>query len=307
MCRCKIGYEDPNYYYRPRKNIVNRPTSQGGLGWHFVGDHKVTIPNLYKKVLDKINCESHVIDVLESLPESHDKIKAAVFDFDGTISTLRYGWEGIMEPMMLELISNGTPITDELIAEVKEYIDQSTGIQTIFQMQWLAQTVKKYGNNPNASEDPWWYKEEYNRRLMKMVEVRINQLASGEKQKDDFLMKGSIDFLEALKQSGIEIYAASGTDHPDVVKESSCLGIYPYFVEVAGAPVGRADCSKEAVLRRLIEEKGLKGDELLVVGDGKVEIALGREVGAVTIGIASDEEKREGVDDKRNKRPACVD
>ncbi len=48
--RCKIGYEDPNYYYRPRKNIVNRPTSQGGKGWHFNGDHQITIPTLYDKI-----------------------------------------------------------------------------------------------------------------------------------------------------------------------------------------------------------------------------------------------------------------
>ena len=47
----KIGYDDPHYYYRPRKNIVNRPVSKGGIGWHFCGDHKETIPNLYKKVL----------------------------------------------------------------------------------------------------------------------------------------------------------------------------------------------------------------------------------------------------------------
>ncbi|MBE7092666.1 MAG: hypothetical protein E7365_05765 [Clostridiales bacterium] len=45
--RSKIGYDDPNYYYRPRKNIVNRPTSQGGKGWHFNGDHQITIPTLY--------------------------------------------------------------------------------------------------------------------------------------------------------------------------------------------------------------------------------------------------------------------
>ena len=49
--RCKIGYEDPNYYYRPRKNIVNRPVSCGGKGWHFVGDHKETIANLWKKLV----------------------------------------------------------------------------------------------------------------------------------------------------------------------------------------------------------------------------------------------------------------
>ncbi len=51
--RCKIGYEDPNYYYRPRKNIVNRPTSQGGRGWHFCGDHQVTIPTLADRLLGR--------------------------------------------------------------------------------------------------------------------------------------------------------------------------------------------------------------------------------------------------------------
>jgi hypothetical protein len=49
--RAKIGYDDPNYYYRPRKNIVNRPVSQGGKGWHFCGDHQVTIPTLHQKLL----------------------------------------------------------------------------------------------------------------------------------------------------------------------------------------------------------------------------------------------------------------
>jgi hypothetical protein len=48
--RSKIGYSDPNYYYRPRKNIVNRPTSRGGMGWHFCGDHLSTIPTLYDKL-----------------------------------------------------------------------------------------------------------------------------------------------------------------------------------------------------------------------------------------------------------------
>ena len=49
--RCKLGYEHPQYYYRPRKNIVNRPVSCGGKGWHFCGDHQATIPNLYNKLM----------------------------------------------------------------------------------------------------------------------------------------------------------------------------------------------------------------------------------------------------------------
>ncbi len=47
----KAGYDNPVYYYRPRKNIINRPTSLGGQGYHVCGDHVVTIPNLYHRVL----------------------------------------------------------------------------------------------------------------------------------------------------------------------------------------------------------------------------------------------------------------
>ncbi|MFA7206489.1 MAG: hypothetical protein WC102_09180, partial [Saccharofermentanales bacterium] len=38
------------------------------------------------------------------------------------------------------------------------------------------------------------------------------------------------------------------------------------------------------------------------IGDGKVEIALGRQVGAVTLGIASDEVMRCGVDNVKRAR-----
>jgi len=46
--RAEVGKDDPEYYYRPRKNVVNRPTSLGGRGYHITGDHRATIPNLYQ-------------------------------------------------------------------------------------------------------------------------------------------------------------------------------------------------------------------------------------------------------------------
>ncbi len=45
----KVGYEDWDYYYRPRKNIIHRPTSLGGKGYHFEGLHQETIPALWRK------------------------------------------------------------------------------------------------------------------------------------------------------------------------------------------------------------------------------------------------------------------
>jgi phosphoglycolate phosphatase-like HAD superfamily hydrolase len=207
-----------------------------------------------------------------------------------------------MEPLMLEMISGGTKADQDLIREVKEYIDQSTGIQTYYQMKWLAKAVKKHGNNPDASGDPWWYKEEYNRRLMEPVEKRVASIRSGQKSRADFLVKDSEEFLRALTNKGIEIYVASGTDDPDVKREAEVLELSGYFKEIAGAPLGKADCSKEAVLRKLVEDNRLAGPEVVVIGDGRVEIALGREVGAITLGIASDEDNLCGVNPIKRAR-----
>jgi hypothetical protein len=50
--RAEVPKDDIEYYYRPRKNIVNRPVSLGGRGYHITGDHKATLPNLYQMLIE---------------------------------------------------------------------------------------------------------------------------------------------------------------------------------------------------------------------------------------------------------------
>lgn len=231
---------------------------------------------------------------MEILKEETSKkpVRAVLFDFDGTVSTLRCGWEAVMKPLMLEMISGGKPYGEELEREVETYISDSTGIQTIHQMKWLAATVHERGNNPTASHDPWWYKAEYNHRLMENVSGRVRRLTCGEVPASEYLIKGSEEFLRTLYESGVRLYVASGTDHPDVCAEAEVLGLRKYFTLIAGAPVGEENCSKEKVMAQLLGTENLHGDEVAVIGDGKVEIRLGKEAGARTIGLATNE--REG-------------
>ncbi len=214
-------------------------------------------------------------------------VKAAIFDFDGTISTLRCGWESVMEQIMLEELSGSCLPEKELTAHIRKYIDESTGIQTIYQMEWLAEQVAALCSNPPL--DPWEYKERYNQALMKMVEERIGQLSAGTINSNAFLVPGSREYLQLLSASGIAIYIASGTDEQDVRREAELLGISSLVREIRGAPHRRKDCSKEAVIRQILETGALSGKELMVVGDGKVEIRLGHDAGALTLGIASQE------------------
>jgi phosphoglycolate phosphatase-like HAD superfamily hydrolase len=50
------------------------------------------------------------------------------------------------------------------------------------------------------------------------------------------------------------------------------------------------------VIERIIQGGGLSGAELLVVGDGPVELREGRKRGATCLGVASNELCRHGLD-----------
>ena len=82
------------------------------------------------------------------------RVRHAVFDHDGTISTLRQGWEQIMEPMMIRAILGDRYATaDEtlyqrVVHRVRDYIDKSTGIETLVQMDALVEMVREFGIVP---------------------------------------------------------------------------------------------------------------------------------------------------------------
>jgi phosphoheptose isomerase len=52
--RRPLGEEQIEYYYRPRKNIINRPVSLGGKGFHITGDHRATVPHLHHQLLARL-------------------------------------------------------------------------------------------------------------------------------------------------------------------------------------------------------------------------------------------------------------
>ena len=47
-----VGKDVYEYYYRPRKNIINRPVSLGGVGLYICGNHEVTIPTLWSALVN---------------------------------------------------------------------------------------------------------------------------------------------------------------------------------------------------------------------------------------------------------------
>jgi len=244
----------------------------------------------------------------ESIP--FGRIKHAVFDNDGTISTLRQGWEEIMAPVMVKaILGDKYETADETLYHkvrnrVADYIDKSTGIQTIIQMEALVEMVKEFGI-VRADEilDKFGYKEIYNDALMELVNKRIEKFKRGELDINDYTMKGALEFVKALREKGIKLYLASGTDRQDVIAESEALGYSGLFDGgVYGAVGDVAKYSKKMVIEKIMAENNLQGPELAVFGDGPVEIRECRKRDGIAVGLASDEIRRHGLSTEKRTR-----
>ncbi len=231
------------------------------------------------------------------------KIKHVLFDFDGTISLLREGWQRIMGPMCVEMICGDHEPTPEIIKEVEDMIEETTGIQTIFQMQRLVEMVKKHKLVPEDKIlDEWGYKAIYNERLLRPVRERIKKLQSGELTIEQLTVRGVFDFLEELKKRGVIMYVFSGTDREDVQNEAKVLGVDKYFAEIWGALPSIEEYSKEKVIKEIIATHNLHGPEVMAVGDGPVELRNVKDQGGIALGVASDEKKGYGWNLHKRKR-----
>ena len=282
-------------------------------------------PTLANEPRHAVYIEGSDIEVAEQRT-SVASYQFAVFDHDGTVSTLRHGWEAVMEPVMMHAImgnqyaSAETALFERIQQRVQQFIEQSTGIQTIAQMDALVEMVHEFGLVPPEQRlDAWGYKRVYNDALMAMVEERLCRLQRGELDTGDFIMKGAVAFLSALRDRGVTLFLVSGTDEVDTIREATLLGYADLFSGgIFGAKPGSRADTKEEIIRTVLESLNKTGAEadrsvmapeagqtsvhFLVFGDGPVEIRLGRRYGGHSLGIASTEERRFGLNTTKRRR-----
>lgn len=275
--------QDPDYIYSPELAEDIRMAS-------YLYDSEIEIVNQWK---------------------SQFNIRHAIFDHDGTISTLREGWELIMAPMMIKAaLGDRYADMDEVLyqkaaARVNEYIDRTTGIQTLVQMKGLVSIIREFGFVPEDQIlDEFGYKQIYNEELLQMVKKREQKLKHGELSREDLSMKNSIPFLQKLYDAGIKLYLASGTDEEDVKNEARIMGYDHLFEGRIYGSVG--DVTKEAkkiVLDRILDLIGESAfGEVVTFGDGPVEIRETHKRGGLTVGIAGNELRRFGLNERKRTR-----
>jgi bifunctional ADP-heptose synthase (sugar kinase/adenylyltransferase)/phosphoglycolate phosphatase-like HAD superfamily hydrolase len=239
------------------------------------------------------------------------RITCAIFDHDGTISTLREGWEKVMEPVMVKAILGSKYATaDEAlyhrtVDRVREFIEKTTGVQTLVQMEGLVAMVREFGCVPAAEIlDAKGYKKVFNDALMTTVRARVEKLQRGELSADDFAIKNAVPFLQRLHAAGVKMVLASGTDQEDVMAEARAMGYADLFTGGVYGSIGDVHHeAKRVVLDRILRDLGPAGIAgLATFGDGPVEMRESRKRGGYAVGVASDEIRRFGLNPSKRAR-----
>src|SRR3984957_6607295 len=228
--------------------------------------------------------------------------RVVLFDFDGTLSLIRSGWLNVMIPMMVEILVDlkSGESEEQLRALVEEFVWRLTGKETIYQMMAFAEAVQARGGHPL---DPLVYKKMYLDLLWQKIEKRVEGLRKGQTDPEEFLVPGSRALLERLRDKGLKMYLASGTDEIFMKEEARLLGVTPYFDGgVYGALDDYKSFSKAILIQRILSTAEFQGHQFLGFGDGYVEIEEVKNVGGVAVGVASEEPACSRVDEWKRQR-----
>jgi beta-phosphoglucomutase-like phosphatase (HAD superfamily) len=216
-----------------------------------------------------------------------------------------------MEPMMVHaILGAGEREADEalhahVVASVRDYIDKTTGMQTLAQMKGLVNLVRRFKCVPeNEVLDEFGYKAMYNDKLATLVNGRIRKLERGELGIGDCTIKNAAEFLNRLYHRKLVLYLASGTDREDLEREAGMLGYRHLFGDRIYGAVGDVSFeAKRMVLERILADIGdRKQEKILTFGDGPVEIRETHKRGGYAIGVASDEVRRYGLNIAKRTR-----
>jgi phosphoglycolate phosphatase-like HAD superfamily hydrolase len=213
--------------------------------------------------------------------------RAVLFDFDGTLSLIREGWPGVMIGMMVERLWAQNLAHDDrtLWADLDRLVMARNGEPTIRQMEAFAVEVRRRGGTP---ADPREYLRDYLDQLMRVVRERWEAIGTDPARASQWVVPDAHAILANLRDRGVPLFVASGTEYDHVAHEARLLGVDAFFPTGINAPKDNDPAfGKPKVIARVLAELDIRGEELLAFGDGVVETAEVKRVGGVAVGVAS--------------------
>ena len=292
-----------------------------------INTNRAKTTTIINEVNDReIVCAFHDIDGTHSLIRNWPPVMSRVL-YDTAVNGIPENLES--EENINRLVSLcGT----ERLEETDRFCIESAGLSALTQMEWAIRrnqelTNGKYNSETNSHiieliwkgeelfddfDEPQEYLDYLAEKTPKLFWVyeqvlnrycRDNNLKKAKENPEEFLIAGSMEFMNYLHNKGIKNYFVTGA----VVDKSiePPMGMYEEVLGL-GFQIGEGKAvedilgstwdekiPKDEVMRRLVKELGIKGENVLVIGDGRSEISAGVALGAVTVSILPESATRQ--------------
>ena len=144
---------------------------------------------------------------------SAKETRVVLFDFDGTISLLRTGWEEVMVPMMVDILAEtGTKESKRRTPHSGEGVRGPADRGADNLPNDRACPANRVARREAAGASR--YKKMYHDRLMEKIDRAKGRSAARERfRRKNTWFRAPVSLLEALQSAGLKLYCASGTDH----------------------------------------------------------------------------------------------
>jgi phosphoglycolate phosphatase-like HAD superfamily hydrolase len=208
----------------------------------------------------------------------------------------------------------------EPLPETDQFCIESAGLSALTQMEWAirravqegsikvncdrntnSQIIERINNGieyyddlPETDEMTEMLKTQ-TPRLFKLYEAVLNgycrdkNLQKAKENPEAFRIKGSMEFLQFLKDNGVKNYFVTGAVvekgmgmHQEVEALGYEIGENKLVEDIIGSTWAEK-MPKDTVMKKLLKDLNIKGENVLVIGDGRAEIQAGVEMGSYVV------------------------
>lgn len=215
------------------------------------------------------------------------------------------------------------------LPETDKFCIESAGLSGLTQMEWAIRRAIEEGKinvkcdkelNSYKIQEIWKGKEIFEEqdskelldyltintpKLFKLYENVLNaycrdkNLQDAIKNPDKYIIKGSMKLLDFLKENGVTNYFVTGAvveEGKGMHEEVASLGYHVGHGQQMEALIGSTwdeKLPKDVIMHKLLKTLNCKGEEVLIIGDGRSEISAGVAMGALTVGRLSKDATRQ--------------
>lgn len=215
------------------------------------------------------------------------KYRGIVFDKDGTLLDFNKTWLPIYRHAAQEFAAGDRQLAERLLTRHGYAAAQG---------RFTGGSLLAAGNNRQIAEA--WAIEIGETDRVTAISRRLNEIFSDLGAQHATAVDGLADTLRRLKQAGHKLGVATADSHQGIVNTLQSFDVLQQFDFLAGYDSGHGQKPEAGMVLAFCNAMGFAADRVVVVGDNRHDIEMGRSAGAgLCVGVLTGTSTRDDLRD----------